>query len=981
LELKAANAKQIHINPKPKTKMKTTNRTSHMAPFWSCLVVILIMQLTASAQTLVNRYSFNTDVTGTNVVDSVGGPAWYGTIPNGGDFTTVPGQLILTSSSQQYVQLPAGILSNYTAVTIDLWATFGTLPGACFLYGFGNTDSGGAGENYIFCQPQNGRIAMSGVDTGWQGEQGCGGMGDLSGQTIHVTSVYNPVSGYIELYTNGVLVSANNAVTVPMSSISNQLNYIARSLYTGDSYMDVELNEFRIWNGALNGLQVAGSEIGGPDTVSLSPGTVTSIQLQVPYFQLVQGGTESATVSASASLFPSPIGITRLCTYASGNTGILTVNTNGVISAVGQGTTTIVATYSSLTSTQTITVVQPASVLTHRYSFTADASDSVGGAAWNGTVPNGGTFAGNQLQLAAASSQYVQFPAGIISNYAAVTIEAWASFPTALPGNCFFFGFGNTDGGGAGESYIYLQPSAGHIGITGSDPGWQGPENTAGTYGNLSLKTNVHLSAVFNPQAHWIAVYTNGILAGKNLAVTWQMNQVSSVLNYIARSLYTGDSYMDVNVDEYRIYNGALTGQGVAISDAAGPNSIPAGVTNGPGALLSLSIQAPATLQVLQTGQVKLLANYTSLTGWDIINNSVIPPTGLTVSTSNTNVLVYGADGLLHGVNAGTASVVTVYQGITNTASVTVVQAPQATLTHRYSFFNEPDGSLIATDSIAGFNGTLVGSANITGGLLVIPNTAQTAPAPDYLLLPNGILTNAVNGVGTNFNDPSVTIETWATFASSQGYWAGLFDFGYQDTGGSAAYDIHVGQLGGNTTFGIADSDDANGHNQTGTAGSVRGTSNLHVVAIFNPPAGYLACYTNGVLASVLNNVTISMAGVWAVVNKVGADLWPDPGMQGSVSEFRIYNGVLSPNDVLSTQVLGPNQVLASSVNLSVAASGGNLVVSWPVAGGSYSLQSKSSLTSGTWNTIASPLAQIVGSQWQVTVPNTGGAKFYRLVR
>ncbi len=944
------------------------------------MLIALIIHWTASGQTLVNRYSFSDDGTGTNVVDSVGGPAWYGQIPNGGDFASLPGELLLSASGSQYVQLPAGVLSNYSAVTIDCWATFGSLPSACFLYGFGNTDAGGLGENYIFCQPQNGRIAITGVDPGYTGEQGCGGAGDFSSQTVHVTSVYNPVLGYIELYTNGVLVSANNGVTVQMSSISNQLNYIARSLYTPDSYMDVALDEFRIWNGALNGLRVAGSDVSGPDTVSISsPGTITSIQLQVPFFQLIQGGSQSASVSCTASLFSSPISITRLCTYASGNTNILTVNSNGVINAVGQGSTTIVASYSSLTSTQTITVVQPASVLTHRYSFTADASDSVGGAAWNGTVPNGGSFAGNQVQLAAASSQYVQFPSGIISNYAAVTIEAWASFPTALPGNCFFFGFGNTDGGGAGENYIYLQPSAGHIGIGGNDPGYVG-EQQAGTYGNLSLKSNVHISAVFNPQAGWIAVYTNGILAGKNLAVTWQMNQVSSVLNYIARSLYNGDSYMDVNIDEFRVYNGALTGQGVAISDAAGPDSIPAGVTNGPGTLLSLSIQAPATLQCLQAGSVKLLANYTGLTGWDILGNSVIPPAGLTVTISDTNVLAY-ASGIVTGKNAGTASIVTIYQGITNTASVTIIQAPPATLAHRYSFFNEPDGSLIATDSIAGFNGTLVGSANITGGQLVIPNTAQTAPAPDYLLLPNGILTNAVNGIGTNFNDPSVTIEAWATIAPSQGYWAALFDFGYQNASGTAAYDIHVGQLGGNTTFGIADSDDANGHNQTGTAGSVRGTTNLHIVTIFNPPAGYLAIYTNGVLASVLNNVTISMAGVWGVVNKVGADLWPDPGMQGSVSEFRIYNGVLSPNDVASTQALGPSQLLVSGVNLSAMASGGNLVISWPVAGGSYSLQSNSSLASGTWTTVASPIAQIVGSRWQVTVPNTGGMKFYRLAR
>jgi hypothetical protein len=156
----------------------------------------------------------------------------------------------------------------------------------------------------------------------------------------------------------------------------------------------------------------------------------------------------------------------------------------------------------------------------------------------------------------------------------------------------------------------------------------------------------------------------------------------------------------------------------------------------------------------------------------------------------------------------------------------------------------------------------------------------------------------------------------------------------------------------------------------------------MHIVVVFNPPAGYLACYTNGVLASQLNGITISMAGVWGTLNKVGADLWPDPGMQGSVSEFRIYNGVMSPNDVAAAQVLGPTQALASSVNLSaVKASGGNLLIAWPVAAGSYALQYNTSLTSGTWTTISTPAAQIVGSQWQVTVPDNGGTKFYRLAR
>jgi hypothetical protein len=567
------------------------------------------MQLTASAQTLVHEYNFTDDGTGTNAVDLVGGTAWYGTLPNGGDFTFFTGQLVLLASSAQYVQLPAGILSNYTAVTIDCWATFVTLPSACFLYGFGNTDGGGAGMNYIFCQPRDGRIAITGVDPGWQGEQGTGGAGNLSGLTVHVTSVYNPVAGYIELYTNGVLVSVNNGVTVPMSSISNQLNYIARSLYTGDSYMDISLDEFRIWDGALNGLQVAGCDLAGPDTVgsAANAGTVTNIQLTIPFYQLIQGGSETAIVIAQTDLVPHPVDISRLATLSSGNTNIIRINsTNGLIMAVGQGSANVIASYSSLTATQIVTVVQPASALTHRYSFTTDASDSVGGASWNGTLPNGGTFTGTQLQLVAASSQYVQFPASIISNYLAVTVDAWATFPTTLPGACFFWAFGDTDGGGAGEHYIYLHPSGGHIGVGGADPGWSGEQQASG-YGNLSLHTNVHITAVFNLQANWIAVFTNGVLVGKNTATTWQFTSVNSALNYIARSLYTVDSYMDVNIDEYRIYSGALTSQGIAISDAAGADSVPAAVTNGPGALLSLSIQAPATLVPPLAGSVKLL--------------------------------------------------------------------------------------------------------------------------------------------------------------------------------------------------------------------------------------------------------------------------------------------------------------------------------------------------------------------------------------
>jgi hypothetical protein len=684
-------------------------------------------------------------------------------------------------------------------------------------------------------------------------------------------------------------------------------------------------------------------------------------------FQLTQGGNELGTVLAQTTVLPYSVDITRLVTLSSDNTNVITINpTNNAIQAVGQGSANVKATYGLLSSSaQTITVVPPVSILAHRYSFTTDASDSVGGAAWNGTLPNGGIFANNQVSLVASNTNYVQLPAGIISNFAAVTIEAWATFPDALPGNCFFFGFGNTDGGGAGEKYIYMQPRSGHIGITGADPGYTA-EYQAGTYGDLSTHTNIHIAAVFNPQANWIAVYTNGVLAGKNLAVNSPLSSVSSVLNYIGKSLYNGDSLMDVNVDEFRIYNGALSSQGIAISDAAGPNSIPPGVTNGAGALLSLTVQTPATLQPLQTGSVKLLANYANLTNWDIIGNSIFPPAGLTVSVTDTNVLTY-ANGLLRGVNAGTASVTVVYQGTTNTAAVTVVQSPAPALVHEYSF-GDANSSTTALDSIGGatWNGTLPngGTFNGTGQL------SLTAASLQYVQLPAGILSNYT----------ALTIEGWVT-AQTLPANCMYYAFGNTDTNG----------LGANYIFGSLVRDytaitgvDPGYLAEQGTAGGASLPLNtvIHFTGVYNPAAGYIALYTNGVLQSVNNSETDPLSVVSSVEAFIGKSVYNgDPYASLTLDEFRIYNGVLSPNDLQATQVLGPNQVLTTNVGLSVAASGNNLVLSWPLAAGSFSLQSKASLTSGTWTTISTPVAQIVGNQWQVTVPKTGGSTFFRLVR
>ena len=318
----------------------------------------------------------------------------------------------------------------------------------------------------------------------------------------------------------------------------------------------------------------------------------------------------------------------------------------------------------------------------------------------------------------------------------------------------------------------------------------------------------------------------------------------------------------------------------------------------------------------------------------------------ITWASANANIAVVDVYGSVVGVGPGTTSIIATYAslGLSATQSVQVIHVPTV-LMHRYHFAN---GN--ANDSVGTANGTLVGSARISGGQLVLPNTTSAAPATDYLQLPAGILTNAVNGTGANNIDPAVTVEAWVTIHPNQYTWANLFDFGNQDANGLSEYDIHacVHSSDDSTIAGISDSDNANVDYQyidLGSGSSLDGSTNVHITAVYDPPAGYVAIYLNGVLAGADDYVTIPMSGVEDVRNIVGADNWPDPGMQGTIDEFRIYNGALQADEIAATQALGPNQLLsAASPTLGATKSGANLTLFWPLASAGFILQWETNL-------------------------------------
>jgi hypothetical protein len=333
--------------------MKMPNQSRRLGA-GGCSLLVLVVPLLVSAQTLTHRYSFFNEPNGsTNATDLIASA--NGTVQGGAVITG--GQLVLNGVSGTYLNLPGGLITGDSAVTVETWADFGNLPVNCYLFSFGNTDGSGAGEDYLFCAPQAARITISGVDPGYNAEQNamCNGW---SGRTnFHVVAVYNPPAHTLAVYTNGVLAGINTAETVPLASVNDVHSYVGRSLYTADPYAPLYVDEFRIYNGALSAQQVALDAASGPAQIITDPGALLSVQLALAN-QMSAGSTQSAVVTGN---FANVTNV-NLFTYGpptliSDDTNVLSISPSGLVTAlVPGGTANIIATYGGLSATQSVTV-------------------------------------------------------------------------------------------------------------------------------------------------------------------------------------------------------------------------------------------------------------------------------------------------------------------------------------------------------------------------------------------------------------------------------------------------------------------------------------------------------------------------------------------------------------------------------------------------------------------------------------------------
>ena len=933
----------------------------HASPQWHKSItgcaLLLAVAYGSHAQTLQNRWSFNAPAGGNTVTDSVS--SVVATL--NGNASLDGAQVNLDGSAGTYVDLGGGRLAGLNAVSLEGWVNSAASPDNVHLFEF--SDGGGTGGQYlryVIHDQGNTRNFFELANVSGYPNQFVASPTGWGDTLVHVVCVYDPANGKTAIYTNGIQASAASfpANQTPLSSVSTNEASLGQSPWHnyGDAYMAGSISEFRIWNGALNPLQIAALDANGAGTVSTNYGLVAAIQLQVP-FSLQQNTLQQAVVLATTSGLSVQPNVAGLATYTSANTNILTVSSSGVITAVAQGSTTITASFAGKTSAQTITVVPPTATLTHRYSFTSDANDSVGNA--NGTLNGNALVASGTVTLDGSSGTYVSLPVGVLTNLTAVTFETWLTNSTS-PDNVCQFEF--STGGGTGGSYLR------HV-IHDQGNGRNQFEMTAG--GNSDLTGNpgfggqyVHVVCLYDPTAQVQAVFTNGVL--HSMKTGSAIPSVSTMWTFggaLGRSPWWayGDPYLNGAIDEFRIYSGELTPQKIALNYLAGPNTYN---TNSQGALVSIALQVAPTMAMASSQTYGLLVNYTGLTNFDIIRNSLFPVAGLTVTSSDTNIVSLGTNKLLVAGNPGTATLTAVYQGLTNTATIVVQRPPLAPLIHRYSF-NETSGTT-AADTVGGADATLQGTAMFDAA----GNVVLDGSSGSYVSLPAGVLNNLT----------AVTFELWLTNSTAPD---NVCSFSFDDgngTGGSYLRQVIHDQSNGRNQFEMTSGGNANLQGNPGFGGQ-----SVHVVCVYDPTTLVQQVYTNGVLAATKSGSALPpLSGLWADGGALGRSPWwayGDPYLAGAISEFRIYSGRLYADEILAADVVGPNTVLTTNVTLQATASGANAVFSWPGAGPGFTLYSSPTLgANAVWSPVTNA-ATIVGTTYQITASRSGSTKFFRLKR
>lgn len=207
--------------------------------------------------------------------------------------------------------------------------------------------------------------------------------------------------------------------------------------------------------------------------------------------------------------------------------------------------------------------------LVSRYSFTADANDSKGPR----HAQLKGTAAVVDGRLRLDGSGWAELPGGLVTPLASATIEAWFTYQDN-GSYVRVFDFGNTNAKGLGAHCWYFSPQcpkAARTVFSNTDPGYTYEETIDFT--TLPENTVVHVVVVYDGLARKARLYLDDRLIGER-AMTVKLADIGTQHLYLGKSSYNNDKLLRGTIDEFRVYDDAMTDLQRRLNHQLGPDKV-----------------------------------------------------------------------------------------------------------------------------------------------------------------------------------------------------------------------------------------------------------------------------------------------------------------------------------------------------------------------------------------------------------------------
>ena len=587
---------------------------------------------------LVHRWSFNdapgTAGDGTTMPDSVSGTVATvrGEYVTAASFDGSALRLPGTSNGNHslgfmspYVDLPNGIISSKTHLSVEIWATPYSTTGYDRLFDFGRSDQGygpGAAPGELVDvngqgQTPGNRNADDSIhyalsvganedaqrmhaminDTSDPGLYHDAAQPTSFGTRYHYVftfedgvGAFGASGGRVSWYRDGSLIHSSD-VSFRLSEVEDVNNWLGRSQWTQDWNADVAYDEVRIYDHALTPTEIASNLTAGPDSLEdldTDDDGLLDLAFEDHYF-----GDDDGTATEEE------LGLQD----GSGNPD-------------GDAFTNLQEQQLGSDPTDSLSPPPPPAP-DHLWTFTtqADSSaesgtvfvDEIGGS-WTATlIGRNGALDGkavilpgstNGNQPASTLSAYLDLSNGIISASPNLSIEAWAT-PLSSKNWQRLFDFGRcVETSGPGALTGEIVDGAGAPGNTGA---WDNLSLTLNNGNDLDTQqlegefddngpvfTTSSAATTAGVEYHYVLIVEDGVgeFGANGCRVSWYRDAVlqntddfnfrlvdmEDVNNWIGRSMYAADSNSNLSLNELRIHRRAISPAEVFSSYTAGPD-------------------------------------------------------------------------------------------------------------------------------------------------------------------------------------------------------------------------------------------------------------------------------------------------------------------------------------------------------------------------------------------------------------------------